>query len=80
MEEVLMGETKTAFDKIRASLNKIDERDKLARELAEMVRDMYHHVPGDYEESPKGRKQFYLASLRVKARQLLKLYEEVKHD
>ena len=54
------------------------QRDQLVRELADMVRDMYHYVPGDYEESPKGREQFYLATLRVKARQLLKLYEEEK--
>ncbi|KKN24718.1 hypothetical protein LCGC14_0892210 [marine sediment metagenome] len=70
--------SKAIFDKIYASLDKIDERDQLARELAEMVRDMYYHVPGDYEESPKGRKQFYLATLRIKSRELLKLYEEEK--
>ena len=70
--------SRVRFDKMRAFLDRIDERDELARELAEMVRDMYHHVPGDYEESPKGREQSYFASLRVKARQLLKLYEEEK--
>ena len=61
--------SKARFDKIHASLDKIDERDKLARELAEMV------IAGagcNLSDCACG------GSLTDFARRLLKLYEEEK--